>query len=81
MVNERSIDGAKKRKWRKQKISTHLLLGETIGRLVMSQKVSQRRPEQVTEGKWVPTVASRPRQLWIYVQSFDAEGTFSTRST
>ena len=39
MVNERSIDGAKKRKWRKQKISIHLLLGETLtGRLVMSKK-------------------------------------------
>ena len=41
MVNERSIDGAnlKKSKWRKTKISTHLLLGETLrGRLVMSKK-------------------------------------------
>ena len=41
MVNERSIDGAKKRKWRKKKISTHLLLGETLrGRLVMSKSLS-----------------------------------------
>ena len=52
MVNERSIDGAKKRKWRKTKDFHTLVAGEDTKRaLGHVQKVSQRRPEQVTEGK------------------------------
>ena len=39
MVNERSIDGAKKRKWRKTKDFLSLVAGETLrGRLVLSKK-------------------------------------------
>ena len=71
MVNERSIDGAKKRmrKWRKTKDFHSLVaVGGGGGHLEGAchvQKVSQRCPEQVciTKGKCVQTVASRPRQL------------------
>ena len=65
----------------KQKISTHFLLGETFGgRLFMPQK-PRRRQKRVTEYRCVQTAASRPQQLKIYVQSSDAEQTFSTHST
>ena len=64
MVNDRSIDGAKKRKWRKTKLFHSLVAGgDTKRALGHVQRVSQPRREQVTEGKCVQTVASRPRQL------------------
>ena len=45
------------------RIATGCILEVAEAVPVKAQKVSQRRQEQVTEGKCVQTVASQPRQL------------------
>ena len=68
----------------KQKLSNSLLLGETstIFRVLGDvPKASQCRQDCVTEQRCVQAMASPPWRLCIYVQSFNAEGTFSTHLT
>ena len=65
----------------KQKIFTHLLLEETLwGHLSCPKRLST--PSRASKWmKCVQTVATRPRQLQIYVQSFEAEWSLSTYLT
>ena len=70
MVDERSIDGAKKRKWRKTKDFHSFVAGWDVSRVLgHSPKASQRHQEHVTEWRCVQTAESCPRQLYRYLRA------------